>query len=395
MKVDKNNTTRTLLVLAMALILAGCSGSEKTNTASAGSEPLADFVPAVSATGVVKPATWATLSFPGGGLVHAVLVERGDRVEAGQVLVQLGNVEQVRASLTAARLELVSAQQAYDTLIENADLATAQAQLALAHARDALDDAEYDWQVLQPGYRASADTIDGAKANLVLANEEVDRAQDAYDRAHGEAAEALALSNLVAARKHRDSIQRNLNWYLGSPTEIDQAIQDAELAQAQAQLASAEREYAKVENGPDPEQVELAQARLDNAKAAVAAAESALDDTELRADFDGSVAEVYIRAGEFVGPGQPIVLLADLSELTVETTDLNEIDVARVAVGDAATVTFDALPDVELQGTISYIASKADPGTGVNYLIEVKVEDGFPEGVRWGMTAYVEVPVAK
>jgi multidrug efflux pump subunit AcrA (membrane-fusion protein) len=395
MNVDIKITPRTLLVFVFALGLASCSGGEQTTTAAAGGDPLAGFVPAVSATGVVRPSTWATLSFQGGGLVEEVLVERGDQVEAGQVLVELGGSEQVHASLTAARLEQVSAQQALDALIENADLAEAQAQLALARASDALEEAEYDWQVLQPGYRASGDTIDAAEANLVLANEEVDRAQQAHDHASGEAGKALALSNLIAARKQRDSIQRNLNWYLGSPTEIDQAIQDAELAQAKAQLASAEREYAKVENGPDPDALELAEARLAAANAAVAAAERALANTELRADFAGMVSEIYVRAGESVGPGQPIVLLADLSELIVETTDLNEIDVARVAVGDAALVTFDALPDVELQGTLSYIASKADPGTGVNYLVEVKVADGFPEGVRWGMTAYVEVEVGE
>ena len=191
MNVDWKKTSRTLLVFAFALGLASCSGGEQTTTAAAESDPLSGFVPAVSATGVVRPSTWATLSFQGGGLVEEVLVERGDQVEAGQILVELGGTEQVRASLTAARLEQVSAQQALDTLIENGDLAAAQAQLVLALARDALEDAEYDWQVLQPGYRASGDTIDAAEANLVLANEEVDRAQQVYDHASGEAGKAL------------------------------------------------------------------------------------------------------------------------------------------------------------------------------------------------------------
>jgi HlyD family secretion protein len=375
-------------MLVLALLLAGCSGGGQTPTATA--DPLGGFSPAVSATGVVKPTRWATLSFPGGGLVREVLVERGDQVSEGQVLARLGNVDQVRASLTAAQLELIGAQQAYDALIENADVMTAQAQLALANARDALDDAEYNWRVQQQGNRASSDTIDAAEANLVLANEEVDRAQQAYDHASGEAGKALALSNLIAAKKQRDSIQRNINWYLGAPTDIDQAIQDGKLAQAQAQLAAAEREYAKVENGPDPEALNLAEARLENAQAAVRATESALADTELKADFAGIVSEVYVRAGEFVGPGQPIALLADLSELVVETTDLNEIDVARIALGDEVDITFDALPDLTLPGTITYIASKADVGTGVNYVVEVRPDDPFPQDVRWGMTAYID-----
>ena len=389
MKVNAKLAIWPVFVLALTLILAGCSGADAAPATTP--DPMTGFETAVSATGVIVPTRYATLSFTGGGLVREVLVERGDPVEEGTVLARLGNVEQVQASLTAAKLELESAQQVYDALFENADVAKAQAQLALANARDALDDAQYDWRVLQPGNRASSDTIDAAEANLILANEEVDRAQQAYDHASGEAGKALALSNLIAARKQRDSIQRNLNWYLGSPTEIDQAVEDAKLAQAETQLAAAEREYAKVENGPDPEAVALANARLDNARAAVTAAESALADTELRAEYSGTISEVYVRAGEFVGPGQPIALLADLSELVVETTDLNEIDVARIAVGDPVEITFDALPDSVIPGTITYIASKADPGVGVNYLVEVHPDEPFPEAVRWGMTAYIEV----
>jgi HlyD family secretion protein len=389
MKVERRKSIWVLLSLMLALFLAGCSTSDAATPTTP--DQLANFEPAVSATGVVVPTRYATLSFPGAGLVREVLAERGDMVKEGQVLARLGNVDAVQATLTAAQLELETAQQAYDALFDNADVAKAQAQLALANARDALDDAQYDWQVLQPGYRASSDTIDAAKANLILADEEVDRAQQAYDRASGEAGKALALSNLIAAKKQRDSIQRNLNWYLGSPTEIDQAVEDAKLAQAEAQLASAEREYAKVEDGPDPEAVSLAEARLANAQAAVRAAESALADTELRADFEGTVSEVYVRAGEFVGPGQPIAMLADLTELVVETTDLNEIDVARIEVGEAVMITFDALPEVELPGSITYIASRADPGAGVNYLVEVHPDEAFPDAVRWGMTAYIEV----
>ena len=377
-----------LLVAALALGLSACSGSEATPAAT--TEAVTNFVAPVSATGVIMPTRYATLSFPSGGQVREVLVEHGDHVEAGAVLARLGNVEQVQASLSAAQLELTSAQQAYDALFENADVAKAQAQLALANARDVLDDAQYDWQVLQPGYRASSDTIDAARANLVLANEEVDRAQQAYNHASGEAAEALALSNLIAARKQRDSIQRNLNWYLGSPTEIDQAVEDAKVAQAEAQLAAAEREFGKVENGPDPDAIALVSARLANAEAAVSAAESALADTELRAAFDGTVSEVYVRAGESVAPGQPIALMADLTGLIVQTTDLNEIDVARIATGDAVEITFDALPDLALPGTVTYIATKADAGAGVNYVVEIVPDEPFPDAVRWGMTAYVE-----
>ncbi|MGD8632280.1 MAG: efflux RND transporter periplasmic adaptor subunit [Anaerolineales bacterium] len=379
----------------IVLLLAACSGSDATPTESVGVTAAEDFTPVVSATGIVKPEKWATLSFASGGQITELLAERGDVVEQGDVLARLGNVEQARAALSTAQFELINARQALDDLYENAQLYTAQAQLALANARDALDDVDYNWRVQQEGFRASDETIDEAEANLVLAENEVDRAKAAYDRLSGRSeddpARALALSNLSAARQHRDAIIRRLNWYKGFPTDIEQAILDAEVAEAEARVATAERDYEKVKNGPDPEALELAEARLANAEAAVQAAEKAVSDAELQATFAGTISEVYIREGEFVSPGQPIVVLANLDNLIVETTDLNEIDVAQIAVGDSATVTFDALPDVALQGTVNYIAPKASEGTGVNYPVEIHLEQALPESVRWGMTAFVDI----
>lgn len=384
-----------LALFMLTLLLAACSGSEATATESADSAPAEDFFPVVSATGVVLPERWATLSFASGGQVTDLLVERGALVDQGTLLAQLGNAEQARAALTGAELELINARQALDDLYDNAELYTAQARLALANARDFLDDTEYNWRVQQEGYRASDETIEEAEANLILAENEVDRAKDVYDRLSGrpedDAARALALSNLSAARQHRDAIIRRLNWYQGFPTEIEQGVLDAELSEAEARLAAAERDYEQVKDGPDPDAVELAEARLANAQAAVQAAQQALEDTELRAAFAGTVSDVYIREGEFVAPGQPILVLADLENLIVETTDLNEIDVAQIAVDNTATVTFDALPDVSLQGTVTYIAPKASEGTGVNYPVEIHFEQALPESVRWGMTAFVDI----
>jgi HlyD family secretion protein len=399
MNMKNNNLTSMRLagLMLLTLILSACSGGEPAPTETVELTSAENFSPVVSATGIVKPDQWATLSFPSGGQVSELLSERGDIVEAGEILAQLGNIEQARAALSTAELELISAQQAIDDLYDNAELVTAQARLALANARDLLDDAEYDWRVQQEGYRASDETIEEAEANLVLAENEVDRAKTAYDRLSGrdedDPARALALSNLSGARQHRDAIIRRLNWYKGFPTEIEQAILDAEVAEAEARVATAEQEYEDVKDGPDPEAVELAEARLANARAAVSAAEQTLSDTELRAPFEGTVSDVYIRQGEFVSPGQPILVLARLEELLVETTDLNEIDVAQIAVGNMATVTFDALPDVSLQGTVTYIAPKASEGTGVNYPVEVILDEDLPDSVRWGMTAFVDIEI--
>ena len=83
--------------------------------------------------------------------------------------------------------------------------------------------------------------------------------------------------------------------------------------------------------------------------------------------------------------------VGDLEHLQVETTDLNEIDAAEIAEGDVVTITFDALEDV-LEGTVVSVAPKASEGSGVNYTVVVKLDD-WPEGLRWGMTAFVDIEI--
>ena len=142
--------------------------------------------------------------------------------------------------------------------------------------------------------------------------------------------------------------------------ELDQAQSDYnaavrrveyvnELEIAEINLAKAREDY-KIYSRPRSRGSGCGRGTLENAKANLTAAEARLDDLELMAPFDGTVTEKYIRSGEWVVPGQPILQLADLGHLRVDTTDLNEIDAARVQVGDTAVVTFDALPGVEVTG---------------------------------------------
>lgn len=167
---------------------------------------------------------------------------------------------------------------------------------------------------------------------------------------------------------------------------------ETDLAVAQANLAKALKDYEAWKDGPDPDEVKLAQERLENAQAALAAAEAQLQDLELRAPFAGTISDISVRKGEWVTPGQPILQIADLSGLQVETTDLNEIDAARVKVNNPVTLTFDALPGVEVKGTVESISPKSSEGSGVNYTVVIKMDE-LPALLRWGMTAFADIRV--
>jgi len=167
---------------------------------------------------------------------------------------------------------------------------------------------------------------------------------------------------------------------------VGAASSQQDVAQAQLDLLRA---------GATPEEVAVREAAVAQAEAALEAALVALSRTSIHAPFAGTVGMVEARTGELVAVDQALVTLGDLSTLRVETTDLDEIDVARVEVGQQAAVTFDALPERVFTGRVTHIDPMAQPGSGgVNYRAIVELDEIDP-AIRWGMTAFVDIEVGQ
>ena len=374
-------------LLAFTLAACGNNGNDTEQDAI----PIVVDDLSVIADGRLNPIESAQLSFSTAGEIIAVLVKEGDSVVSGQPLIQLGNREQFQAAVAAAGLELISAEQALDALYENSETMAAQAQQNLANAREDLRKAEYTWSVQQEGNRASVSSINGAEANLLLARNNLEEAQEDFGSApsSNDAAKALAQQNLSNAQRDFDAALRNLNWLTGRPTDIQQAMLDADVAIAQAKVEDAERDLEDRKDGPHPNDVVLAEARLANAEAQLDAAEAALANVELRAPFDGTVAGVMSKVGEMAAPGQPAVVLADFSSWIVETDNLTEIELPKIAVGQPVAVSFDALSDVELKGTVTAIRPLFEIRQGdVTYTVKISLDENDPR-LQWGMTAIV------
>lgn len=383
-----------LLSMVCLLLLNACGGLPGQATATPEVEPIEEFNPVVSATGVVVPLQWARLSLPAAGIVEELPVNEDDQVSAEQVLLRMEGRERLDAAIAAAKYELAAAKTALDKLFEDPELKVASSSQAMVDARVAIRDAERLVKNLStPSSQAS---IDQALATVVLAKDKLDKAREdfkPYEKKQEDNLTRAALLNKKAqAEQDYDAAVRRLNNLQGSANELDLAQAQADLEMAQAQLAVAERDYQMYKNGPDPAELALAQERITNADAQLTAAIAALDDQILVAPFAGVISELYVHANEWIAPGQPVLLLADLGHLRVETTDLNEIDVARVEVGDEVSVTFDALPDLAVTGTVVRIASKAGEGSGVNYPVIIELDE-IPEKLCWGMTAFVDILV--
>jgi RND family efflux transporter MFP subunit len=169
------------------------------------------------------------------------------------------------------------------------------------------------------------------------------------------------------------------------------AISAVKSAKAQVSNATATLSRLKDQEANDLD-IAAAQDALNAAQANLDLANQALDNTKLYSPFKGSIIEINAHNGEYIAPGQPFITIADLGTLHVETTDMSEVDAVRVHEGDAADISFDALPNVTVSGKVTNIALKKSPGSGVYYTISIAL-DTVPDNLRWGMSAFAVIKI--
>ena len=158
-------------------------------------------------------------------------------------------------------------------------------------------------------------------------------------------------------------------------------------AQAQAQLDL-------LRAGSRAEDIAVAEAQVAQAQVSLAEAQNALDDAVLKAPFDGTVGAMLVQAGEVAAAGTPVVRLGDLTQLYVQTEDLGEVDVNRVQVGQAASVRVDAISGQTFKATVLRVAPAAIDRRGDKvYTVTLNLEGSQDAGLRWGMTAFVDIEV--
>lgn len=374
------------LLLFTALLAGACSGGPlaKTVDETTPAPTQAPIDGAVSAEGRLTPLRSAALSFLDGGEIGELSVKEGDAVAAGQVIARLGKYEPLEAALSEAKLELLSAQQALDALKDTAGQSREQSMKAVLDAREALNKAQIALNDLDT--EEFQDEIDDLNIAVQDARNELDDAEEELDKYRD-----LDPDNETRkdAQTAYDDAQRAYDQAVydrdAKQIEIDRAKQAAELASAD--LEEAERKLTDRTDGVATDDLELAQARVSAAEARVSAAQRLLDNTNLTAPFDGTVADLRdLEVGEIATPGQTVATLADFSTWIVETRDLTEIDVVHVAVGQEVWVVPDALPDLELKGTVESIAQTFTERSGdIVYTVRIRLSEDDPR-LRWGMT---------
>ncbi len=258
------------------------------------------------------------------GKVAWIGVEKGDRVKQGQVLVRLED-DEYRAQLQQAK----------------GSLANLQARLA----------------ELQNGSRPEEIAV--TQSNLEVAKADLENAKVNLDRTKN-----LASQGVVAKQTLDDA----------------QARYDGQVARV-ASLAKT-HELARI--GPRKEQIDAVKGQVDQARGAVAFADTTLENTIIRAPVTGTILERAVEKGEFVttsfvgdrGAKGYVVSLADLNDLEVEL-DIAQNDFAKLHANQKGTVTTDAFPDRKYEGRIFEISPEANRQKAT---VQVKVKVVNPDG---------------
>ena len=375
----------TLLLMSLVMVLAaGCGQAPKPSPTPVVSapDPLASSQgssfsgPTVTASGEVVAAREASMGFAMAGQVETVQVDLGDGVLAGDTLVTLdassleAGVAQAEAALLAVRAQL-------------AELEAGPRPQQLAAAQAAHHGALAQYRKLEAG--PSDEERRMALAALRKAEAALVQAQAAYDE--------IAWLEEVTEMPQTLALQQATLDYESALAHYQLVTRGAvpeDLAVAWASVESAKAQVDMLEEGATAEQRAAAQAAVAQAEAALDTAHASLNQATLIAPFEGTVADVQVAPGQIVMPGQVVLTLADMYHLRAETTDLSERDVARVQVGQQATVFVEAL-GVDVSGQVTLISPLASTlGGDVVYTVIVDLDD-LPQGLRLGMSVEVEI----
>lgn len=390
----------------------------------------------ITASGTVVPIQTVNLSPKTAGRIAELMVEQGDKVNAGDIIARMDNADiqaqlaQAKAALarTQAQLAEVRAGNRPEEISQaRARLSQAQAQLAearagsrpeeIAQARFRLDQAKAQLTAVQAGnpqqiaqtqaqVQAAQARLDLAsqrlKANQTLANQGAisnDRLQEVTSEYRSAAA------NLEEAKRRLAQLKNGI-----SPAEIAQrqaAVQEAEealdllqkgtrpevIAQRQAAVRESQKALDLLIAGSRSEDIAQAEAGVKEAEARVKQMQVQLSDTIIRAPFEGIVSQRYATIGAFVTPTTSASSSASATSTSVVAiargleilAQVPEVDIGNIKQGQPVEIVADAYPDQVFKGKVRLIAPEAIVDQNVtSFQVRVELITGLEE-LRSGM----------
>lgn len=291
----------------------------------------------VTALGRLEPAgemihlTASTSTQP--SRIEQLLVEEGDRIQAGQIIAILDNRDRLQASLQKAENQVRVAQAKLAQVKAGAKTGELQAQGAEIARLQA------DRAGSLAAQRAAVDRLEAEVQNARL---EYERYDSLYQQG------AVSASQRDAKRLAYTTAQQQVQQAQAELARIETTSQE-QIQQAQATLDR----LAEVR----PVDIEAAEAEVQSAKAAVVEAQANLEQAEVRSPRAGQIIKIHTQEGEKIAD-QGILTLGQTQQMNA-IAEVYQSDILRIQEGQPATITSPVLPD-PLQGTVERIGLQVE-----------------------------------
>lgn len=287
-------------------------------------------------------ANTALLTSKIGERVDRILVDTGQEVRKGQVLIVLDNAAE-KAALAQARANLQLA-------LQNQQAGAQQGAGAVTQAQADVQGAASQVPAAQAGVAAAQAQVEAAQAALPGASEALARARADYERTQSLVSTGdLPRQQLDAMRAAYAQAQ---SQYSAAQDAV--SVASANLNAAQQRISSAQAGVSAAQGGVQAAQGKLAQASasapVSAAEAAVSLAQQNLANTRIVSAIDGYVGEKQVEAGQTVSPGMPLLTL--IPKRVFVTANYKETQVGNMHAGQPVDIGIDAYKGVAFHGRV-------------------------------------------
>jgi len=326
-----------------------------------------------------------------GGRVTVVPVEEGNAVKSGALLVAF-ECDDLRAQRVEAAASVDQAQASLDRLVRgNRPEEIVEAEAAAATSRAALEEAK-NGPRLQEIAQAQADYA-AAQADSVDAETNFHRMEKLL------AADTISHQEFDNAKNKRDSAMQLAEAARQKLAELQAGTRAEDVASAESRYKQAEAAAVLARKGARSEDIAAARAQLASVQGKNAQIDVALKEALLTAPADGVVETVSVRPGDLIPPGRIVLTMLESNQLWVKVY-IPETDLARVHVGQSASIRVDGFSTRVFDGHVGQIASQAEflprnvqtPDDRQHQVFAVKVFADNATGVlKSGMSATVRL----
>lgn len=375
-----------------------------------------DFITETEISGKIKPKKDSSLAFETQGTVKEILVEVGDEVEKGELLAYLNSNElqaQLKEALNDLEVERLTLEDLGSQNLSGDDLREEKTD-SINTIKEAYTDASNaiynyidqfysDPDSDRPKIKYSLDAVYDLSTSIELDRKKVgDRLSEWNEENKTLSLKTFTVEDINGSLEKLDFISTFLNdlaiqvsGFEPKPDYTQATINSyrSDVGSARNLIASAISSLtdAKASLRNTESEIPIQQTKVLKAEASVESIQAQIENTRLRAPFDGVISNIDIEEGEIALTNTPAISITDIEHLEIEAF-IPEVSIAKVSVGNEAMFTLDAFGEKEdFKAIVSFIDPTETERDNVSTYRTLFDTENYDGKIKPGMTASIVI----